>query len=264
MFCQYCGKEIEDGSLFCEYCGKKQVAGSEAVQDQERSNSQAKFRQEETDDWTRSQPRPRKSKGKKVISFVIIAVIVLAVVAFLFIKKPWENFRKPKVFESNLEQTLEQTQDEKPNINIGINSPVANEKTDYEVSIDDITRPMTGVEIAQESSFNVGDEELGVIHIDWKEDSMVAVTVATYEPTENDSGPPPWGSDAWEIESYFSCPYVHYDNTMELYVITDEGMFTLFQLVFNMEGTEIKDVTLVDFNDDGTVLDQTLMSYWTD
>ena len=33
MFCQNCGKEIEDGSLFCGYCGASQEAPSTETAD---------------------------------------------------------------------------------------------------------------------------------------------------------------------------------------------------------------------------------------
>ena len=39
MFCQNCGKEIEDGSLFCGYCGASQEAPSTETASNAATNS---------------------------------------------------------------------------------------------------------------------------------------------------------------------------------------------------------------------------------
>lgn len=76
MYCPYCGKSNEDGSVFCEHCGKSLVADL----DEERlSGSDWDDREDRTDDG------PHLAGGGKkaaLIAVAVVAVVVILVAVF--------------------------------------------------------------------------------------------------------------------------------------------------------------------------------------
>lgn len=80
MFCEFCGKEIEDNAKFCAYCGKEVKSGENAGEDSERQEGLS----------GENPGKPEKSR-KNVIWYVIAAILILAVAAvilFLAVRKP--------------------------------------------------------------------------------------------------------------------------------------------------------------------------------
>lgn len=78
MYCPYCGKSNEDGSVFCEHCGKSLVAGL----DKERPSGS---------DWDDREARPDEEPqlaggnkgGSKKTALIAVAVVAAVVAAIL-------------------------------------------------------------------------------------------------------------------------------------------------------------------------------------
>lgn len=86
MFCNYCGKQIEDGSKFCPYCGKQMLRAES--KDQQSFNSEGKT------------PYSIDTGGRDKVGFSAVDVIIIALNVIICIR--WIN-----VFQLNYEYTKE-------------------------------------------------------------------------------------------------------------------------------------------------------------
>lgn len=100
MFCEKCGKQLEENDQFCMYCGhevsllnmesEKAKINNQEPQQEERENGETTIisageqetRQPQME--TKEEKKPSSSKGQKVVIGVLIAVITLLIGALTF------------------------------------------------------------------------------------------------------------------------------------------------------------------------------------